>query len=91
MKGVRSGYVSVDAMRSLTITLCILYDPYVDLWLRVRGSARWQEKLATCGPDSLNTLTSMQYLYNIFGPMSVDRLTGTVKGPFKTIRYYLGG
>ena len=35
MKGVRSGYVSVDAMRSLTITLFILYDPYVDLWLRV--------------------------------------------------------
>ena len=35
MKGARSGYVSVDAMRSLTITLFILYDPYVDLWLRV--------------------------------------------------------
>ena len=35
MKGVRSGYVSVDAMRSLTITLFILYDPYVDLWFRV--------------------------------------------------------
>ena len=35
MKEVRSGYVSVDAMRSLAITLCILYDPYVNLWLRV--------------------------------------------------------
>ena len=35
MKGARSGYVSVDAMRALTITLFILYDPYVDLWLRV--------------------------------------------------------
>ena len=35
MKGVRSGYVSVDAMRSLTITLFVLYDLYVDLWLRV--------------------------------------------------------
>jgi hypothetical protein len=35
MKGARSGYVSVDAMRSLIVTLFILYDPYVDLWLRV--------------------------------------------------------
>ena len=35
MKGVRSGYVSVDVMRSLTITLFILHDLYVDLWLRV--------------------------------------------------------
>ena len=35
MKGVRSDYVSVDAMRSLTITLFVLYDLYVDLWLRV--------------------------------------------------------
>ena len=35
MKEVGSGYVSVDDMRSLTVTLFILYDPYVDLWLRV--------------------------------------------------------
>ena len=35
MKEVRSGYVSVDAMRSLIVTLFILYDPYADLWLRV--------------------------------------------------------
>jgi hypothetical protein len=39
----------------------------------------------------VNTLTSMQYFYSIFGPMSVDRLPCTVKGPFKAIRYYLGG
>ena len=31
-KGVRSGYVSVDAMCSLTITSFILYDPYVDIF-----------------------------------------------------------
>ena len=49
-------------------------------------------KSRTCpGGLSVNTLTSMQYFYSIFGPMSVDRLPGTVKGPFKTIRYYLGG
>ena len=34
-KGVGSGYVSVDSMRSLIITLFILYDPYVDPWVRV--------------------------------------------------------
>ena len=33
LRGVRSGYASVDAMRSLTVPLFILYDPYVDLWL----------------------------------------------------------
>ena len=33
LRGVRSGYVSVAAMRSLTVPLFILYDPYVDLWL----------------------------------------------------------
>ena len=40
---------------------------------------------------SFNTLTSMQYFYSIFGPMSVDRLPGTIKGPFKAIRCCLEG
>ena len=37
LRGVRSGHVSVDAMRSLAVPLFILYDPYADLWLRVRA------------------------------------------------------
>ena len=39
----------------------------------------------------LNTLTSRQHFYNIFGHIPVGRLPGTIKGPFKAIRYYLGG
>ena len=35
IKGVRAGYVSVDAMRSLNIFLFILYDPSVDICLSV--------------------------------------------------------
>ena len=36
----------------------------------------------------VNTLTSMQHFYNIFGPTPVGRLPGTIKGPFKAIRHY---
>ena len=41
--------------------------------------------------ELLNTLTSMQHFYSIFGHIPVGRLPGTIKGPFKAIRYYLGG
>ena len=47
MKGDRTGYVSVDAMRSLTITLFILYGPYVDLWFRVGVRVKSLARLIT--------------------------------------------
>ena len=37
----------------------------------------------------LNTLTSMQGFYRVFGSVPVGRLPGTVKGPFKALRYCL--
>jgi hypothetical protein len=39
----------------------------------------------------LNTLTSIQGFYRVFGSIPADRLPGAIKGPFKAIRYYLGG
>ena len=41
--------------------------------------------------DNLNALTSIQYFYSIFGFIPVGRLPGTIKGPFKSTRYYLEG
>ena len=39
----------------------------------------------------LNTLTSIQGFYRVSGSIPVGRLPGAIKGPFKAIRYYLGG
>ena len=39
----------------------------------------------------MNTLTSIQGFYRAFGSIPADRLPGAIKGPFKAIRYYLGG
>ena len=40
---------------------------------------------------SVNTLTSMQGFYRVFGSIPVGRLPGTIKGPFKSTRYCLEG
>ena len=37
----------------------------------------------------VNTLTSMLGFYRTFGSIPVDRLPGTIEGPFKSTRYYL--
>ena len=37
----------------------------------------------------LNTLTSIQGFYRVFGSIPVGRLPGTIKGPFKSTRYCL--
>ena len=39
---------------------------------------------------NLNTLTSIQGCYRVFGSIPVSRLQGAIKGSFKAIRYYLG-
>ena len=39
------------------------------------------------GVSILNTLTSMQGLYRVFGSVPVSRLPSTIKGPFKALRY----
>ena len=39
----------------------------------------------------LNTLTSIQGFYRVFGSIPVGRLPGTIKGPFKALRYCLKG
>ena len=39
----------------------------------------------------LNTLTSIQGFYRVFGSIPVGRLAGTIKGPFKSTRYCLEG
>ena len=39
----------------------------------------------------LNTLTSIQGFYRVFGSTPVGRLAGTIKGPFKSTRYCLEG
>ena len=39
----------------------------------------------------LNTLTSIQGFYRVFGSIPVGRLPGTIKGPFKSTRYCLKG
>ena len=39
----------------------------------------------------LNTLTSIQGFYMVFGSIPVGRLAGTIKDPFKSTRYCLEG
>ena len=41
--------------------------------------------------QAINTLTSMQGFYRVFGSIPVGRLPGTIKGPFKSTRYCLKG
>ena len=40
---------------------------------------------------NINTLTSIQGFYRVFGSIPVGRLAGTIKGPFKSTRYCLEG
>ena len=40
---------------------------------------------------TVNTLTSIQGFYRVFGSIPVGRLPGTIKGPFKAIRCCLEG
>ena len=50
-----------------------------------RGGAPQQAQAATSTAGVLNTLTSMQYFYSIFGSIPVGRLQSTIKGTFKAI------
>ena len=81
----------------LAIFSNILCFPYSDIEVKSHPSVKvdiLSERLGLqcgCIGRYLNTLTSMQDFYRIFGSISAGRLPGTIKSTFKAIRYCLKG